>query len=285
MGKKGKKSRRKRKNKSKPSEAGGEEETAPQDPESQLPSTVGAKADQDTGQGQTASQPAKEKRRWQKPPVSQEWLKFAEVLCAGAIVIFAAIAQKNAQDAAKSAEATVRQARADSEKIQKLVNETGVKFLRAYVSVQPGGVEPSKKPDELKATINIVNNGMTRAHKIAMRSNALLAPLNYSGEFVTMPHPTRNWLGPSDNFLLMVSVPASETQRKALKDGELVLWVYGRIEYKDDYKGDRYTEFRYYWDGQNETFNFANNGNQADEWPEESDANMEASHDLVLPAK
>ncbi|HVX11169.1 MAG TPA: hypothetical protein VHC22_08315 [Pirellulales bacterium] len=283
-------SRKERKNKDKPSDSADEQDAATQEPQQQASISAGVEPLQDTDEGQATGQ-ATDKKRWNYPHISQKWLRFSEVIFAGAVCIFTGvgvlvarwqtrvmveqneilrqqIAQADAfnrrsiEDAEKSAEESADSAKKTLAEVQGI----GRKLLQAYVSIEGIQVKADEMTDQFIITMVIVNDGITRAHDVSVTTGTTYGPLSYQGPFETISPQSaiKMVLGPAGQFTSVFMLDISDARRKALKNGEGVLWIFGRITYRDDFGSQRYTEYRHYYDGKAGAVLAAPDGNRTD---------------------
>ncbi|MDE2105588.1 MAG: hypothetical protein KGL39_50645 [Patescibacteria group bacterium] len=173
-------------------------------------------------------------------------------------------AKNSAAQSAAAADRSADEAKEQSVHTQTLISNISVKLLRAYVSITPEKVEDAKQPDKLKVFITIRNSGMTRAHDLIMSTGSEIAPVTFGKFDGARQSPGRTWVGPFEETDHFVFIDVTPSQRESMKAGKDVLWIYGSCHYRDEDGNNRCTDYRSFYDWQQEAFMIAPEGNEAD---------------------
>jgi hypothetical protein len=147
----------------------------------------------------------------------------------------AAIAAKDAAEATKESVALTRQ--------------TAERQLRAYVFVEK--IDPPKR-DAPRVFFNVAykNSGQTPAYDVVVRANTAFGPAQLKSPLVdpAKPRPTasRFILPPgSTHYMQVVPLNLRPEQIAACDAGTHSIYIFGTIRYRDAFKKDRWTNFRY----------------------------------------
>lgn len=148
------------------------------------------------------------------------------------------IATKATEKAANAAERTVS-----------TMKDTAERQLRAYVSIATIEITDLKAGLTPIAHVVVRNYGQTPAYELTSIQGM---SMGVSWDALTPPSPepievTATSLAPSAIVEQDISAPRPlvADEREALLDGSKTLWVYGEMRYKDAFKIERFTEFRY----------------------------------------
>lgn len=136
--------------------------------------------------------------------------------------------------------------------------------LRAYVSCRtidifnvaeaPHGLIPTQhsrvNPQFVpKIAVEIENSGQTPAYQVMTKTRIFYGPVTPadSFEFIPMENPTILTMSPAGKINLSVALPSplSDQQIAGLRAKTHAIYLHGEIKYKDVFKEDHFTRYRY----------------------------------------
>jgi hypothetical protein len=142
------------------------------------------------------------------------------------------------------------------------MKDTAQRQLRAYVGVEHADLLPGRV-----ARLVIKNTGQTPAYDFAVAVMSTVddypTPTALLSDEIT-PGGPRATLGADsvrEKEIPFATVPDHEVD--GFRDGTRVLYVYGRLAYRDVFNEDRWTTFRYVFDADRRTVVAAAGGNQS----------------------
>jgi hypothetical protein len=121
---------------------------------------------------------------------------------------------------------------------------------RAYVTVEPGGVDPLTRETGSVAQIEIINSGNLPAYDVAW-GVAFAFDTNHSRQKFAHPFPTGMVVLPPKGKMMqgggLLSFPENIATRghtpEGASEGQTFLYVWGQVTYTDGFGGQRRTEF------------------------------------------
>ena len=151
------------------------------------------------------------------------------------------IAKRSANAATKAADA--------AERTVNTMKDIAERQLRAYVSVATAEIHDLTAGFTPRAHLVVRNSGQTPAYDLigisgmamAVSWDALTPP---SSEPIEVTATSLAAGAPTDQFI-SAPRPLKAGEREALIDGSKTLWVYGKMRYRDTFKVERITEYRF----------------------------------------
>lgn len=123
--------------------------------------------------------------------------------------------------------------------------ETAKRQLRAYVCVTAAEIRTFGTSEPLEAVIQTKNAGQTPAYEMTARlgiaamsdANNLPPPKESPGATYVGPNTDHYFTVPTNNVL-------KPEQQQMVERGDVAIYVYGDLHYRDAFKVERYVHFR-----------------------------------------
>lgn len=154
----------------------------------------------------------------------------------------------------------------------KTMKDTANRQLRAYVGVEKLSISPDKeKPGQNKIDTTIINTGQTPAYDVKHWQRFKVIPFPPSE--LTFPlekpeHLSKGMIGPGHKTYKHEKILADTNYyQSGIMDGTMVMYVWGKIEYRDAFNVIQHTRYRFMRGGNipihGDAFAYCDDGNEA----------------------
>ena len=152
--------------------------------------------------------------------------------------------ERQIKEARKSADAAKRAAEA-AEKSVAMMDDTARRQMRAYVTIDPAGIEKILLPTQI-ARITIKNSGDLPASDVRWIIYSDIDENRLRKDFdvdVTKIEPGTNLLAPKDGMSRFQDLHHAKATVEKIGRDEAALYVWGQVFYQDGFGKERWTKF------------------------------------------